>query len=98
MTVEAKKVYSKIAINIKDTGIGIAPEHLDRIFERFFRVNKSRSYQTGNSGLDLAIVREIVQLHKGTILVESKLGIGSCFTIRFPGKDFSSCEIYNHFK
>ena len=91
VTVEAKKINSKIVINVRDTGIGIAPENIDKIFERFFRVDKSRSYQTGNSGLGLAIVREIVQLHKGTISVESKLEIGSCFTIRFPGKDFLSC-------
>ncbi|MEM7714602.1 MAG: HAMP domain-containing histidine kinase [Cyanobacteria bacterium P01_A01_bin.68] len=91
VTVEATKINSKIFINVKDTGIGIAPENIDKIFERFFRVDKSRSYQTGNSGLGLAIVREIVQLHKGTISVESELGVGSCFTIRFPGKDFLSC-------
>ncbi|MGB3758748.1 MAG: ATP-binding protein [Rivularia sp. (in: cyanobacteria)] len=84
VTVEAKKVNSKIVVNFRDTGIGIAPENIDKIFERFFRVDKSRSYQTGRSGLGLAIVREIVQLHKGTILVESKLGIGSCFTVCFP--------------
>ncbi|MGB3651777.1 MAG: HAMP domain-containing sensor histidine kinase [Rivularia sp. (in: cyanobacteria)] len=91
VTVEAKKVNFKIVVNFRDTEIGIAPEHLDKIFERFFRVDKSRSYQTGNSGLGLAIVREIVQLHKGTISVESKLGIGTCFTICFSGKDFLSC-------
>ena len=73
VTVEAKKVNFKIVVNFRDTGIGIAPEHIDKIFERFFRVDKSRSYQTGNSGLGLAIVREIVQLHKGTISVESKI-------------------------
>ncbi len=91
VTVEAKKVNSQIIINVIDTGIGIAPENIDKIFERFFRVDKSRSYQTGNSGLGLAIVREIVQLHKGTISAKSDLGFGSCFTIRFPVRDFLSC-------
>ena len=85
--VEASQANSKsIVIRVRDTGIGIAPEHLDQIFERFWRVDKSRSYQTGKLGLGLAIVKEIVQLHEGTIFVESQLGIGSCFIVRFPGK------------
>lgn len=73
-----------IIIKVRDTGVGIAPEHLNLIFERFWRVDKSRSYQAGKLGLGLAIAREIVQLHQGTIFVESQLGIGSCFTVRFP--------------
>ena len=85
--IEASKANSKfIVIKVRDTGIGIAPEHLNQIFERFWRVDKSRSYQTGKSGLGLAIAREIVRVHKGTIFVESQLGIGSCFTVRFPIK------------
>ncbi len=85
--IEASRANSKfIVIKVRDTGIGIAPEHLDHIFERFWRVDRSRSYQTGKSGLGLAIAREIVQLHKGTIFVESQLGIGSCFTVHFPVK------------
>ena len=85
--IEASRANSKfIVIKVRDTGIGIAPEHLDHIFERFWRVDQSRSYQTGKSGLGLAIAREIVQLHKGTIFVESQLGIGSCFTVHFPVK------------
>jgi len=85
--IEASRANSNfIAIKVRDTGIGIAPEHLDQIFERFWRVDQSRSYQTGKSGLGLAIAKEIVQLHKGIISVESQLGKGSCFTIRFPVK------------
>ncbi len=81
--IEADKVHSKfIDIKVKDTGIGIALENLDRIFERFWRVDKSRSYQAGKSGLGLAIAREIAQVHKGKISVESQLGVGSCFTVR----------------
>lgn len=83
IVVEANRVNSKIVINVKDTGIGIAPEHLDQIFERFFRVDTSRSYKNAKSGLGLAIVREIVQLHKGKISVDSQLGVGSCFTVSF---------------
>ncbi|MDY6899190.1 MAG: ATP-binding protein [Cyanobacteriota bacterium] len=85
--IEASRANSNfLAIKVRDTGIGIAPEHLDQIFERFWRVDKSRSYQTGKSGLGLAIAKEIVQLHNGIILVESQLGKGSCFTVRFPVK------------
>jgi signal transduction histidine kinase len=87
--VKAMRTNSKlIVVKVKDTGIGIAPEHLDKIFERFYQVDKSRSYQTGKSGLGLAIVKEIVQLHNGVISVESQLGIGSCFTISFPVKAY----------
>ena len=83
--VKAHRTNSKlIVVEVKDTGIGIAPEHLDKIFERFWRVDTSRSYQTGKSGLGLAIAQEIVWLHQGMILVESQLGKGSCFTVSFP--------------
>jgi signal transduction histidine kinase len=81
--VKATKINSHVNIKIQDTGIGIAPEHLDLIFERFWRADKSRSYQSGKSGLGLAIVKEIVQLHNGTISVDSQLGKGSCFELRF---------------
>ncbi len=81
--VKATKINSHLNIKIKDTGIGIAREHLDLIFERFWRADKSRSYQSGKSGLGLAIVKEIVQLHNGTISVDSQLGKGSCFELRF---------------
>ena len=81
--VKATKINSYVNVKIKDTGIGIAPENLDKIFERFWRVNKSRSYQSGKSGLGLAIVKEIVQLHNGTISVDSELRKGSCFDLRF---------------
>ncbi|MGL5938926.1 MAG: sensor histidine kinase [Waterburya sp.] len=81
--VKATKINSHVNIKIKDTGIGIAPEHLDLIFERFWRADKSRSYQSGKSGLGLAIVKQIVQLHNGTISVDSQLGKGSCFELCF---------------
>ncbi|MEY2834210.1 MAG: hypothetical protein RLZZ574_3470, partial [Cyanobacteriota bacterium] len=83
ITVKASQENSQVLVKVKDTGVGIAPEHLDKIFERFWRVDQSRSYQSGRSGLGLAIVREIVRQHQGTIFVESQLKIGSCFTVRF---------------
>ena len=82
--VKGHKINSQIQIEIVDTGIGIAPEHLDKIFERFWRADKSRSYQSRRSGLGLAIVREILQLHHGKISVDSQLGKGSNFILIFP--------------
>ena len=83
VTLSASRTSSKLLIKVEDTGIGIAAENLDRIFERFWRVDKSRSYQTGKSGLGLPIVREIVRQHNGEIAVSSQLGVGSCFMVSF---------------
>lgn len=73
-----------IEIGIKDTGIGIPASHIDRIFERFYVVNKSRSKKFGGTGLGLSIVKHIVLLHNGKIRVESRLGEGTKFTILLP--------------
>jgi two-component system phosphate regulon sensor histidine kinase PhoR len=73
-----------VRIEVADTGIGIAPEHLPRIFERFYVVDKSRSRTLGGTGLGLAIVKHIVQSHAGTIEAESELGKGTRFTIHLP--------------
>lgn len=71
---------------IEDSGIGIPKEHIDRIFERFYVVDKSRSRKSGGTGLGLSIVKHIVLLHKGKIEVESELGKGSKFKIIIPQK------------
>jgi signal transduction histidine kinase len=73
-----------VEISFSDTGIGIPPEDLDKIFERFYVVDKSRSQKFGGSGLGLAIVKHIVNLHKGRIEVKSELEKGSTFTLFLP--------------
>ena len=71
-------------IKVKDSGDGIAPEYQDLIFERFYRIDKARSRQTGGTGLGLAITRNVVHLHDGIIKVSSKEGEGTTFTVRIP--------------
>ncbi|MDX2189960.1 MAG: ATP-binding protein [Bacteroidota bacterium] len=68
-----------VVVSVKDDGPGIAPDHLKRIFERFYRVEKSRSKEKGGSGLGLAIVQEIIEAHNSKVLVTSKLGKGTTF-------------------
>lgn len=82
--VSAKESDSMIAVSVSDTGVGISEEDQERLFERFYRVDKARSRSMGGTGLGLAIVKHIVQAHKGTIKLTSELGKGSTFTISFP--------------
>ena len=70
--------------SVKDTGVGIAPEHQSRVFERFYRVDKSRSKQTGGTGLGLSIVKHGAQAHHAEITLESQVGKGTCITLTFP--------------
>ena len=67
-----------------DTGVGVSPEHLNRLFERFYRVDKSRSKATGGTGLGLAIVKHIAVLHGARIDLESTVGTGTTIRIIFP--------------
>lgn len=84
VTVRTQAVPDAIQIEIADTGIGINPDDLSRIFDRFYRANNARSIHDNGTGLGLAIVKRIVELHGGTIEVESQPGVGSTFLIRLP--------------
>ncbi|MEY2618173.1 MAG: hypothetical protein RL522_1175 [Pseudomonadota bacterium] len=75
--------------SVRDTGEGIAPEHLPRLTERFYRVDRSRSRETGGTGLGLAIVKHVVQRHGGELRIESIVGVGSTFTLRLPASRVS---------
>jgi two-component system phosphate regulon sensor histidine kinase PhoR len=74
------KQDNAVMISVRDTGIGIAQEHLPRIFERFYRVDKERSREVGGTGLGLAIVKHIVEAHGSNVEVQSEVGKGSTFS------------------
>ncbi|WP_125772579.1 sensor histidine kinase [Companilactobacillus furfuricola] len=78
------EVENRLRVVISDTGIGISQNDLDRVFERFYRVDRSRSLETGGTGLGLAIVKETVDSLDGNLQVESNLGLGSTFTFEIP--------------
>jgi PAS domain S-box-containing protein len=85
---------SWMTVRIRDTGIGIPPEDLEQLFERFYRVNKDRSRATGGSGLGLAISKQIVEMHGGGISVESEVGRGSTFLVHLPTEPLSRSSTY----
>ena len=84
ITIEVMDSEKEIELHVIDRGPGIQPEHLPRLFERFYRVDKGRSRQVGGTGLGLAIVKHIALAHGGNITVESTLGTGSNFTLHLP--------------
>ena len=87
LTVRLKREEDNAILEVSDTGMGIPEEAIEHVFERFYRVDKARSRQTGGSGLGLAIVRSIVQRYRGIITLNSTLGKGTTFTVSFPAFD-----------
>jgi len=84
ISITAKRNNATVSIDVSDQGSGIAPEHLERIFERFYVVDKARTRKLGGTGLGLSIVKHIAQVHSGRIDVKSKVGKGTTFTMYFP--------------
>jgi two-component system phosphate regulon sensor histidine kinase PhoR len=85
ITVEAgQRADGCVVFSVTDTGPGIAAEHLGRLTERFYRVDRSRSRETGGTGLGLAIVKHVAQRHGANLLIESTVGKGSVFSLVFP--------------
>ena len=86
VTVRTDALADSVRLVVSDTGIGIPPEHRDRIFERFYRVDKSRSKEVGGTGLGLSIVKHAARLHRAEVSVKSNPGEGSVFTVTFPAE------------
>ncbi|USG67166.1 HAMP domain-containing histidine kinase [Brevibacillus ruminantium] len=84
ISMRAEQQGEELIVKISDTGIGISEEDLERIFERFFKADKSRNRTGGGSGLGLSIVKKIVSMHHGKISVQSRIGEGTTFTIILP--------------
>ncbi|HKN58605.1 MAG TPA: ATP-binding protein [Gemmatimonadaceae bacterium] len=84
ITIQTARFDSGVSLAVKDTGSGIAAEHLPRIFERFYRADAGRSRESGGTGLGLAIVRHLVEAHGGNVTAESTLGTGTTIRIFFP--------------
>ncbi len=87
VSVFTRRVADGVAVGVTDTGIGISPEHLPRIFERFYRVDAGRSRSEGGTGLGLAIVKHLVEAHGGRVRAESTVGRGTTIWAEFPGRD-----------
>ena len=84
ITVTALVQNNMASVQIKDTGIGILSQDVPRLFERFYRVDKARSRQSGGTGLGLSIVKHIVEMHGGSVDVQSEYGSGSTFSFMLP--------------
>ena len=90
--ISLKKEDGRILLTIKDTGIGIQPEHQGRVFERFFRVDYGRDKKIGGSGLGLSIVKHIVNIYDGEISLQSKKDEGTAIVVSLPEKEYPDNE------
>jgi two-component system, OmpR family, phosphate regulon sensor histidine kinase PhoR len=95
VTVEVAGVGDQAVISVADTGEGIPTRDIDRVFERFYRVDAARSRATGGTGLGLSIVKHVAESHGGSVSVESQLGVGSTFTIRLPLDERGAATVVN---
>ncbi len=84
ITVKLAESNGHVCFSVADTGVGIAPQHLPHIFDRFYRIDGARSREVGGFGLGLAIAQHIVHLHRGDIKVDSQMGVGTQFTVTLP--------------
>lgn len=84
ITIRLEPIPGQVALQVEDTGCGIAPEHLPHLFERFYRADPARARESGGTGLGLAIVKEIAEAHGGRVTVESTPGQGTRFTVTLP--------------
>jgi signal transduction histidine kinase len=82
--IEAHRRNGSVRISVADTGVGIAAEHLPRVFDRFYRVDEARSREDGGTGIGLAIARSVVEAHGGSISATSEPGKGSIFAFDLP--------------
>jgi CheY-like chemotaxis protein/anti-sigma regulatory factor (Ser/Thr protein kinase) len=82
LTLESNQEY--VQIKVTDTGIGIAPENIDKLFKPFIQIDSALNRKYEGTGLGLALVKQIVELHSGRVELMSELGVGSCFTVEFP--------------
>jgi signal transduction histidine kinase len=82
--IELCRETDQLEFRITDTGVGIAPEDQAHVFERFYKADRSRTRSTGGSGLGLAIAKTIVEMHHGSIALDSRMGTGTTFTVTLP--------------
>ena len=83
VNVSVTKTANEAVLSVRDTGIGISPEQFERIFERFYRVDKSHSKEVGGTGLGLSIVKHAAKIHGAKIEIESEIGEGTTMVVRF---------------